>query len=168
MEPDDLLCSRNARSRTPLVGRAQWKINQPPSLGKEAGQEVRHLQPLNNLTHCFIWPDPLFEDGAGPIIEPEGSPNGVQLHHIGRIPQKAELKIPRNPVHGCQHRSIGISIHLQRPKRETSAGNVMVRQPLRLQHSEKQIPVPAPQFGKLRCAQTGKKQHVAGGIVAKE
>ncbi len=32
MEPDDLLCSRNARSRTPLVGRAQWKIHQPPSL----------------------------------------------------------------------------------------------------------------------------------------
>jgi len=32
MEPDDLLCSRNARSRTPLVGRAQWEINQPPSL----------------------------------------------------------------------------------------------------------------------------------------
>ena len=32
MEADDLLCSRNARSRTPLVGRAQWKINQPPSL----------------------------------------------------------------------------------------------------------------------------------------
>jgi len=34
MEPDDLLCSRNARSGTPLVGRAQWKINQPPSLEK--------------------------------------------------------------------------------------------------------------------------------------
>ena len=33
MEPDDLLC--NARSRTPLVGRAQWKINRPPSLKKE-------------------------------------------------------------------------------------------------------------------------------------
>ena len=32
MEPDDLLCSRNARSKTPLVERAQWKINQPPSL----------------------------------------------------------------------------------------------------------------------------------------
>jgi len=30
MGADDLLCSRNARSRTPLVGRAQWKINQPP------------------------------------------------------------------------------------------------------------------------------------------
>jgi hypothetical protein len=35
MEPDDLLCSRNARSQTPLVGRAQWKINQPPSLERE-------------------------------------------------------------------------------------------------------------------------------------
>jgi hypothetical protein len=35
MEPDDLLCSRNARSRTPLVGRAQWKINQPPSLERK-------------------------------------------------------------------------------------------------------------------------------------
>jgi hypothetical protein len=35
MEPDDLLCSRNARSRTPLVGRAQWEINQPPSLKRK-------------------------------------------------------------------------------------------------------------------------------------
>jgi hypothetical protein len=35
MEADDLLCSRNARSRTPLVGRAQWKINQPPSLERK-------------------------------------------------------------------------------------------------------------------------------------
>jgi hypothetical protein len=32
MEPDDLLCSRNARPPKALVGRAQWKINQPPSL----------------------------------------------------------------------------------------------------------------------------------------
>jgi hypothetical protein len=32
MGADDLLCSRNARSRTPLVGRAQWKIIQLPSL----------------------------------------------------------------------------------------------------------------------------------------
>jgi len=31
MEPDDLLCSRNARSENTLVGRAQWKINPPPS-----------------------------------------------------------------------------------------------------------------------------------------
>jgi hypothetical protein len=35
MEPDDLLCSRNARLKKALVGRAQWKINQPPSLKKE-------------------------------------------------------------------------------------------------------------------------------------
>ncbi len=32
MEPDDLLCSRNARPPKALVGRAQWEINQPPSL----------------------------------------------------------------------------------------------------------------------------------------
>ena len=32
MEPDDLLCSRNARPEKALVERAQWKINQPPSL----------------------------------------------------------------------------------------------------------------------------------------
>jgi len=31
MESDDLLCSRNARPRKALVGRAQWKINQTPS-----------------------------------------------------------------------------------------------------------------------------------------
>ena len=44
MEPDDLLCSRNARSRTPLVGRAQWKINQLPSLERErAGLEGSSL-----------------------------------------------------------------------------------------------------------------------------
>ena len=32
MEADDLLCSRNARPQKALVGCAQWKINQPPSL----------------------------------------------------------------------------------------------------------------------------------------
>jgi hypothetical protein len=35
MEADDLLCSRNARPPKALVGRAQWKINQPPSLKRE-------------------------------------------------------------------------------------------------------------------------------------
>jgi hypothetical protein len=43
MEAEDLLCSRNARSRTPLVGRAQWKINQSPSLGKDQTSLVRFL-----------------------------------------------------------------------------------------------------------------------------
>jgi hypothetical protein len=35
MEPDDLLCSRNARPQKALVGRTQWKINQPPSMKRE-------------------------------------------------------------------------------------------------------------------------------------
>jgi hypothetical protein len=36
----DLLCSRNAWSRTPLVGRAQWEINQFPFPGgKQRGRE---------------------------------------------------------------------------------------------------------------------------------
>jgi hypothetical protein len=35
MEPDDLLCSRNARPLKALVGRAQWKISQSPSLKRE-------------------------------------------------------------------------------------------------------------------------------------
>jgi len=35
MEPDDLLCSRNARPQKALVGRAQWTINQPPSLERK-------------------------------------------------------------------------------------------------------------------------------------
>jgi hypothetical protein len=35
MEADDLLCSRNARPKKALVGHAQWKINQPPSLKRE-------------------------------------------------------------------------------------------------------------------------------------
>ena len=35
MESDDLLCSRNARPQKALVGRAQWKINEPPSLREE-------------------------------------------------------------------------------------------------------------------------------------
>jgi hypothetical protein len=43
MEPDDLLCLRNARSRTPLVGRAQWKINQPPSLRDNERAWREHL-----------------------------------------------------------------------------------------------------------------------------
>jgi len=34
MEPDDLLCSRNARPPKALVGRAQWEINQVPPLKK--------------------------------------------------------------------------------------------------------------------------------------
>ncbi len=35
MEADDPLCSRNARPQKALAGRAQWKINQTPSLERE-------------------------------------------------------------------------------------------------------------------------------------
>jgi hypothetical protein len=43
MEPDDLLCSRNARPQKALVGRAQWKINQPPSLEKNEQAWKEHV-----------------------------------------------------------------------------------------------------------------------------
>jgi len=43
MEADDLLCSRTARSQTTLVGRAQWKINQPPSLSSNERAWRDHL-----------------------------------------------------------------------------------------------------------------------------
>ena len=35
MEPDDLLCSRNAHDQNVLVRRAQGEINQPPSLKRK-------------------------------------------------------------------------------------------------------------------------------------
>ena len=43
MEPDDLLCSRNARPEKALVGRAQWEINQPPSLRDSEQARRDHL-----------------------------------------------------------------------------------------------------------------------------
>jgi hypothetical protein len=43
MEPDDLLCSRNARPQKALVGRAQWKINQPPSLKRDKQAWRKHV-----------------------------------------------------------------------------------------------------------------------------
>ena len=38
MGADDLLCSRNARPQKALVGRAQWKINQPPIPGERMNE----------------------------------------------------------------------------------------------------------------------------------
>ncbi len=43
MEPDDLLCSRNARPEKALVGRAQWKIDQPPSLERDEQAWKEHV-----------------------------------------------------------------------------------------------------------------------------
>ena len=50
MEPDDLPCSRNARPQKALVGRAQWKINQPPSL---RDNERAWKDPLYRSTRAF-------------------------------------------------------------------------------------------------------------------
>jgi hypothetical protein len=59
MEPDDLLCSRNARPEKALVGRAQWKINQPPSLDRNEQAWKEHVyRPMragkDNLAIPFI------------------------------------------------------------------------------------------------------------------
>jgi len=43
MGPDDLPCSRNARPEKALVGRAQWKINQPPSLERNEQAWKEHV-----------------------------------------------------------------------------------------------------------------------------
>ena len=50
MEADDLLCSRNARPQKALVGRAQWKINQPPSLKRERAS----LDGSSWITRCGL------------------------------------------------------------------------------------------------------------------
>jgi hypothetical protein len=41
--PDDFLCSRNARPEKALVGRAQWKINKPPSLERNEQAWREHV-----------------------------------------------------------------------------------------------------------------------------
>ncbi len=45
MEPDDLLCSRNAHDQNVLVRRAQGEINKPPSLKRERA----------SLEGSFMW-----------------------------------------------------------------------------------------------------------------
>jgi hypothetical protein len=42
MEADDLLCSRNARSRTPLVGRAQSETSRAPCLRESWRERNAH------------------------------------------------------------------------------------------------------------------------------
>ena len=57
MEADDLLCSRNARPQKGLVGRAQWKVNQPPSLNRERAS-------LGELFHGRAVASPLRREGG--------------------------------------------------------------------------------------------------------
>ena len=51
MKPDDLLCSRNARPQKALVGRAQWKIKQPPSLRNNERAWKKHH--ISMRRHCL-------------------------------------------------------------------------------------------------------------------
>jgi hypothetical protein len=46
VEPDDLLCSRNARPQKALVGGAQRKILQPPSVKSEQARSSMPPIPL--------------------------------------------------------------------------------------------------------------------------
>ena len=72
MEPDDLLCSRTARPEKTLVGRAQWKINPPPSpeRDKRAWKE-----------HVFRW-----TAGEGlPILPTSPSGGAARLSFTARI-----------------------------------------------------------------------------------
>ena len=62
MESDDLPCSRNARSRTPLVGRAQWEINQAPS------------QMIGKIGGTIRWRYSFDVRGEGQLIEPSLTP----------------------------------------------------------------------------------------------
>ena len=55
MEPDDLPCPRNARLKKALVGRAQWEINQPPSLKRSRasleGSSITSLDGRSRTKH---------------------------------------------------------------------------------------------------------------------
>ena len=53
VEPDDLLCLRNARPQKVLVGRAQWKINQPPSLTIKRASLEGLFQTVSNDSRCL-------------------------------------------------------------------------------------------------------------------
>jgi len=80
MEPDDFLYSRNARPQKALVGRAQWKIHQPPSLKRERPS----LE--GSLVTTF--------DGRS-WSHPDGSSNGIAR----RGPIEFELANQVHPFH---------------------------------------------------------------------
>ncbi len=68
MEPDDLLCSRNARPEKALVGRAQWKINQAPSLERERASLEGACISFDARSTGQPWPLPL--ERCGESIQP--------------------------------------------------------------------------------------------------
>ena len=70
MEPDDLLCSRNARPQKALVGRAQWKINQPPS------QKRSRASLKESIVFGCARSMRAFEDQPGQLLEKQTSELG--------------------------------------------------------------------------------------------
>jgi hypothetical protein len=58
MEADDLLCSRNARPQKALVGRAQWKLNPPPSLKRSRASSEELPITLLDSRSRQIWFSP--------------------------------------------------------------------------------------------------------------
>ena len=75
MEPDDLLCSRNARPQKALVGRAQWKINQPPSLERERASLERSIFGRSLRPCCTAFLSSL--RGTLPSLEGRSSEKGA-------------------------------------------------------------------------------------------
>ena len=67
MEADDLLCSRNARPQKALVGRAQWKLNQPPSLKKKRASLERAFISFDARSKGQPWPLPF--EGSNRYLE---------------------------------------------------------------------------------------------------
>jgi hypothetical protein len=95
MQTDDLLCSRNARSKTPLVGRAQWKINQSSSLKRQRasseGAGISLDARLCGLTGIVLKSRmPMFSSGERSEMRREDRSQGmatavsIQLVHIRR------------------------------------------------------------------------------------
>jgi hypothetical protein len=80
MEPDDLLCSRNARPQKALVGRAQWKLTQPPSLKiQRASLEGSYI---SFDTRKRIDQAPLREQAEGQSAHEGHCAMAQKLHHF--------------------------------------------------------------------------------------
>jgi hypothetical protein len=79
MEADDLLCSRNARSRTPLVGHAQWETHLARPQGGKEGRIRSMRAGKENLAA------PLKRGEAN-----EEAPPGLMAHHRGSIAKQSE------------------------------------------------------------------------------
>ena len=112
MEADDLLCSRNARSRTPLVGRAQWKINQPPSLRDNERAWKVWCRGMRSFL-CSRSARPA-KDGKGAARchscsqnahdKKDGKDTHVGLCSRNARPEKGLVRRPHVDQHGCPSR----------------------------------------------------------------